>query len=508
LALIFLSDLTMMKKSHIQKAFLPALYTLLVGGLLLTANSCSKDFLDNPPQGFLTDANFPTTPEHASRAVNGMYSDLRNWPLYYGGYTIVDFMSDDARKGSNPGDQAGLNQYVNFTFTADIGDIADWYATLFEAVKSTNVVIEKLPEIEMDGGLRNLYIAQARFLRALHYSNLVRGFGDVPKVVNLTPDPGLARSPKAEIYSEIIIPDLLFAIDNLPTKNEWPSADLGRATRGAAQALLAKVYLYLVDYQNAALQAMEVINSGIYDLEPNFSDAFLPVGENGIESVFEVGAIPFGTGDQGGNQFANTQGVRGVPNRGWGFNRPALDLINAYDSEDPRMDATVIFLGETLDGVLIAGDSNTPDSTYNAQGELIEIETYNQKVWVPGETVQEPFGYNVKEMRYAEVLLIAAEALNKNGNSGGALTELNKVRARVGMPDIQEMNPELLDDLIIQEKRLEMALEQERFFDLVRTGRASEVLGPYGFQQGKHETFPIPNSELQLNPNLTQNGGW
>ncbi len=417
-------------------------------------------------------------------------------------------MSDDARKGSNPGDQAALNQYVNFTFTADIGEIADWYATLYEAVKSTNVVIEKVPEIDMDTDLKTLYVAQARFLRALHYSNLVRGFGDVPKVTTLTPDPGLSRSPIAEIYNEIIIPDLQFAMINLPAKNEWPSEDLGRATKGAAQALLAKVYLYRNDYENAALHAMEVINSIIYDLEPNFADAFLPVGENGIESVFEVGAIPFGTGAQGGNQFANTQGVRGTPNRGWGFNRPALDLINAYEVDDLRRDATVIFLGEIIDGVLIVGDGNTPDSTYNASGELVEIETYNQKVWVPGETVQEPFGYNVKEMRYAEVLLIAAESLNKNGDPAGALIELNKVRARANMPDIEEMNPDLLDDLIIREKRLEMALEQERFFDLVRTGRAPAVLGPYGFQAGRHETFPIPNSEIQLNPNLTQSGGW
>jgi len=497
-----------MKKAKFNKTIRPLVYSLMVGGIFIVANSCSKDFLDNPPQGSLTDANFPTTSAHAERAVNGMYADLRVWALYFGGYPIVDFMSDDARKGSNPGDQAGFNQYVNFTFTADIGDIADWYATLYEAIKSTHVVIDKVPEIEMDEQVKTLYIAQARFLRALHYSNLVRGFGAVPKVTSLNPDPGLARSPRSEIYNEIIIPDLQFAMANLPTKNEWSGSDLGRPTSGAAQALLAKVYLYMEDYDNAALNAMEVINSGIYNLEPNFSDAFLPVGENGKESVFEVGAIPFGIGAEGGNQFANTQSVRGNPNRGWGFNRPTLDLINAYAEEDLRMDATVIFLGDIFDTETIFGDGATLDSTFNANGVLIEIETYNQKVWVPGNTVQEPFGYNVKEMRYAEVLLIAAEALNKSGNSGGALTELNKVRARVGMPDIVEMNPDLLDDLIILEKRFEMALEQERFFDLVRTGRAPEVLGPYGFQQGKHETFPIPNSELQLNPNLTQNGGW
>lgn len=470
-------------------------------------NGCSKDFLENPPQGFLTDAIFPETAAQAQLAVNGMYADLRQWHLYYGGYPIVDMMSDDARKGSNPGDGAPLRQYEQFTFTADIGEIANWYTTLYEAIKSTHVVLDRVPEIDMDATTKNRHLAQARFLRALHYSNLVRGFGDVPKVVNLTPDPGLPRSPKAEIYNEIIIPDLLFAEANLPTKAEWPSVDLGRATKGAAQALLAKVYLYTEDFPNAELMAMEVINSGQYDLEFEFSNAFLPVGENGIESIFEVGALPFGTGPTGGNQFANTQSVRGEPNRGWGFNRPTLDLMAAYEEDDPRMDATIIFLGEVLDGVLIVGDISTPDSTF-VNGELFEIECYNQKVWVPGTTTEEPFGYNVKEMRYAEVLLIAAEAMNKNGNSGGALTQLNKLRQRVGIADITETDPNALHQAIMLERRREMALEQERFFDLVRTGMAPEVLGPYGFVEGKHETFPMPSSERALNPNLAQSSGW
>jgi hypothetical protein len=475
--------------------------------LFAVFNGCSDEFLDNPPQGFLTNAIFPENAAQAQLAVNGMYADLRQWNLYYGGYPIFDIMSDDARKGSNPGDGAFLFQYDQFTFTPDIGDIANWYTTLYEAIKSTHVVIERVPEIEMDAAIKNRHIAQARFLRALHYSNLVRGFGDVPKVVNLLPDPGLPRSPKSEIYNEIIIPDLIFAAENLPTKNEWPSADLGRATKGAAQALLAKVYLYTEDYPNAELMAMEVINSMQYDLEFEFSNAFLPVGEFGIESVFEVGAVPFGTGATGGNQFANTQSVRGNPNRGWGFNRPSLDLMAAFEDNDPRKDATIIFLNEVLDGVTIIGDLSTPDSTFE-NGELVEIECYNQKVWVPGSTTEEPFGYNVKEMRYAEVLLIAAEAMNKNGNTGGALIELNKLRQRVGISDITETDPDALHLAIMLERRREMALEQERFFDLVRTGLAPEVLGPYGFVTGKHENFPIPASERALNPNLVQSGGW
>ncbi len=496
-----------MKNHNTQMAFKRVSTLAFVTTALLVVSGCSKDFLDNPPQGFLTNAIFPENPEQAQLAVNGMYADLRQWNLYYGGFPIVDIMSDDARKGSNPGDGAFLLQFDEFTFTADIGDIANWYTTLYEAIKSTHVVIDRVPEIDMDQTIKNRHIAQARFLRALHYFSLVRGFGDVPKVVNLTPDPGLPRSPKAEIYNEIIIPDLLFAIANLPTKAEWASVDLGRASKGAAQALLAKAYLYTNDFPNAELQAMDVINSQLYDLEFEFSNAFLPIGEFGIESVFEVGAVPFGTGATGGNQFANTQSVRGNPNRGWGFNRPSLDLMAAYESDDPRRDASIVFLGEVLDGVPILGDISTPDSTFQ-NGILIEIECYNQKVWVPGSSTEEPFGYNVKEMRYAEVLLIAAEAMNKNGNSGGALMQLNKLRQRAGVADITESDPVALHQAIMLERRREMALEQERFFDLVRTGMAPEVLGPYGFVTGKHETFPMPASERALNPNLVQSGGW
>lgn len=482
-------------------------FTLLFLCVFL-ASSCSEDFLDNPPQGYLTDGQFPESPEHALRAVNAMYSDLRGWQLYYGGYPIVDIMSDDAHKGSNPGDGVNMKLFENYTFGANIGDLSAWYESLYEAIKTTHVVIDKVPDIDMDESLKTQYIAQARFLRALHYFQLARSFGDVPKVTALNPPGDMPRSPKDEIYNEIIIPDLIFARNNLPTKNEWSGSDAGRATKHAAQALLAKAYLYTNNYQLAAEEAMEVINSGLYDLEMEYSTAFRPEGEFGIESVFEVGALPFGPGPSGGNQFANTQSVRGKPNRGWGFNRPTLDLINSFDEDDIRMDATVIFLGEVLDGVLIEGDGGTPDETLDADGNVIQIETYNQKVWVPGTTTNEPYGYNVKEMRYAEVLLIAAESLNEDGSSGPALAELNKIRFRAGLEDLIETDQSLLRTLILTERRHEMALEQERFYDLVRTGNAPAVLGPLGFVTGKHENFPIPASELLLNSSLTQNSGW
>lgn len=184
------------------------LFTLLLLSLFLIP-SCSEDFLDNPPQGYLTDGQFPTSAEDAIRAVNAMYSDLRVWSIYYGGYPIVDIMSDDAHKGSNPGDGVNMSLFENYTFGASIGDLAAWYASLYEAIKTTHVVIDKVPEIDMNETSKTQYIAQARFLRALHYFTLVRSFGDVPKVTGLNPPADLSRSPKAEIYSEIIIPDLI-----------------------------------------------------------------------------------------------------------------------------------------------------------------------------------------------------------------------------------------------------------------------------------------------------------
>jgi hypothetical protein len=207
--------------------------------------------------------------------------------------------------------------------------------------------------------------------------------------------------------------------------------------------------------------------------------------------------------------------VRGTPNRGWGFNRPTLDLINSFEPGDPRMDKTIIFLGEILDGVLIAGDGSTPDSTYNDQGVLIEIECYNQKTWTPGTTSLESFGHNKRVIRYAEILLIASECLNENGDQARALQYLNIVRERARngnpgiLPEITTTNQDALREAIYAERRSELAMESYRFFDLVRTGRAQQVLGPLGFQSGKHELLPIPQTEIDLSQGvLTQNPGW
>jgi hypothetical protein len=487
-------------------------YTILVILSALFFSGC-EDFLDKNLQENLTQESFPTTESDALLAVNAVYSSTRNWLFNSGGYPILDIMSDDSRKGSNPNDQvSNLGPYDNFTFTTSADGLDRWWATLYEGIKRANVVIEKVPAIEMDNEDKNRYIAEARFFRGLFYFDLVRAWGDVPRVTSFAPPLKLEKANKADIY-ELIVDDFVFAKDNLPLKSEYDKKSMGRATKGAAQAYLAKVYLFQNDFINAEKYALDVITSTEYDLETNFSDASSLAGENGIESIFEVGALSL-DGDYG-NQYANTQGVRGTPNRGWGFNRPSIDLRDSFEPGDPRMDQTIIFLGDTLDGIEILGDGTTPDVIKDESENIIEIECYNQKVWIPGTTTVTQWGHNRRLMRYADVLLMAAEALNENDKPDQALIYLEQVRARARagnadvLPKITETDKSLLRDLIIEERRHELALEQHRFWDLVRTGKAGEVLGPLGFISGKHEYFPIPQSEIDISQgSLIQNINW
>jgi hypothetical protein len=419
-----------------KRPYLPSL-------LLLISFAGCEDFLEINPQGELTQEAFPITQADALLAVNATYTTLRNWHYHSGGYPILDIMSDDSHKGSNPNDQLPtIGPYDNFQHTTTQDGLDRWWTALYQGVKRTNVVIEKVPDIQMDETLKNKYLAEAKFIRALLYFDLVRAWGDVPLVTTTNPPLKLAKKPKEQIY-ELIIADLLFASQHLDEKSLLAVEDLGRATKGAAKSLLAKVYLFRHDFVNAEKYALEVINSDEYNLEPVFADANGKNGEHGVESVFEIGAMEVEGG--GGNQYANTQGVRGTPNRGWGFNRPSLDLQNSFETNDPRLDATVIYLGEVLDGVTILGDGTTPDETKDGQGNIIEIECYNQKVWIPGNTTITQWGHNRRLIRYADVLLMAAEALNENDNPDQALIYLNRVRARARegnnsiLPDITKM---------------------------------------------------------------------
>jgi starch-binding outer membrane protein, SusD/RagB family len=492
------------------------LYALFAVLLVLSLTGCEK-FLQKDPQGQLISSLFPVTAADALLATNAVYAPLRDGNFHYGLFPITDIMSDDAHKGSNPGDQSStIGPYDNFTFnsTTDGGNLDRWWSTLYQAIKYANVVILKVPQIQMDTVLRNRYIGEARFLRALFYFDLVRAWGGVPIVTSLNPPVKLVRSTKDEVYT-LIINDFNYALNNLPEKSQQSAADIGRATKGAARAYLAKVYLFQGDFVNAEKYALDLINSAEYGLEPVFTDANSIKGEQGIESIFEIGASGSEAFEGPGNQYGNVQGVRGTPNRGWGFNRPTPAFRNSFEPGDPRLKGTIIDLGDTLDGIVILGDGQTPDVTLAGDGSVWETECYNRKVWTPGTDVPSQFAYNRRLMRYADVLLMAAEASNENNKTSQALTYLNMVRARARqgnnsiLPDIAVTDKDALRDLILNERRHELALEGQRFWDLVRTNKAVSVLGPLGFVSGKNELLPIPQTQIDLGQgSLTQNPNW
>ena len=474
-----------------------------------------KDYLQINPQGDLTQASFPTSASDALQATNAVYAAVRIWFYNSGGYPILDIMSDDAYKGSNTNDQLStVGAYDNFTFNTTGDGLDRWWATLYLGIRWANVVIEKVPAIDMDTTLRNRYVGEARFLRGLFYFDLVRAWGGVPEVTTTDPSLHLGRASSDEIFN-LIISDLQYADTHLTKKSELGSEDQGRATSGAAEALLARVYLFQKDFADAEIYALKVIQSNEYSLEPDFLDANGVNGNNGVESIFEVGALAVEAYNGGGAQYANTQGVRGTPNRGWGFNRPSIDLRKSFEPGDPRLKGTIIDLGDTIDGVHIIGDpdpANDPVVIINQNGDTVNIQCYNRKVWTPGNDTPTQWSHHRRLIRYADVLLMAAEALNEDGKSADALIYLNQVRKRARggnnsiLPDVSITDKNLLRDKIFLERRHELALEGERFWDLVRTGKAATVLGPLGFVPGKNELLPIHQSEIDLSQgSLTQN---
>ncbi len=484
-------------------------YIYILLPLLLFANSCADEVLDREPKVDFTLESFFETEEHAMLATNATYNHLRDWSVHVFSFIgMTDIVSDDATKGSFPADANFLQEIDDFTFTSANGAPAGVWNGYYTGIFRANLAIERIPDVpEMDETLRARLIAENKFLRGYFYFNLVRWFGELPLVTEPFPNEfEIPRSSVDAIYTQIIT-DMNDAIVDLPPS--YSGADLGRVTSGAAKAMLGKVYLTRGNFQESERLLMELIQSNQYDLFPNYALLFRPEGENSVESIFEVQATALEGTNDGGSQYNEVQGVRGTPNLGWGFNRPSDDLIRAFEPGDPRREATVLSVGEILpDGSDIVQDNPN-----------IIGERYNQKAWVP----EHPGGNgngpgNIRILRYADVLLMAAEALNENGKAADALIYLNQVRARARgsntsiLPDVTTTNQGELRQRIWQERRVELALEQHRWFDLVRQGRAEEVMlavGKTQFRSPKNLLFPIPRLEILLsNGALTQNPGY
>jgi hypothetical protein len=481
---------------------------------LLALLGCSEDFLNLAPQSQVSLETFYGSPADFRTAVNATYAALQSNDLYGNTFHHLSEVPADNVSVQNPGGagRVQMSEIDLFVHSPTNASIQSFFSGSYLAIQRSNLVLERIGPVQMPDALKNQFIGEAKFLRALNYFNLVRLFGDVPLVLTEIKDAQegyqFTRSPVADVYKQLI-DDLKDAESKLPAT--YTGADIGRATRGAAKTLLGKVYLTQKDFPQAAATLKEVIDltatgGRVYDLAPQYRDNFDPAKSNNVghrESIFEV---QFKTGGIGEGSIYTTGAappngpvsITGVGIGNGGFMLPTPDAVQAYPRTDPRRSAN-------FDSLRINGLMN---------------------VWVK-KYLQPQYGsipFNVSDsdmnfplLRFADVLLMYAEALNEvNGGPNAAAYEaINRVRRRAyGVTNTSADVPPGLDKAafalaVETERRLELAFEGHRWFDLVRTGRALPVMTSKGFaMQPFHVLFPIPQSERDINPKITQNDGY
>ena len=517
---------------------------LALGVMVLTLFSCNKDFLQRDPYIGSSQGNFYQTAEDAESAILACYAPLQveisaagsHFRWFFG-----DVVSDDADKGgSGDADAADLQEFAQFFGDPSSGIVLGEWQSAYKGITYCNIALENIPGIDMDELEKNVLMAEAQFIRAYWYFNLVTTFGGVP-LVTRTLAPSEYAQPRAsaqEIWDQIEA-DLIEASSYLREKSSFSQAETGRATSGAANALLAKAYLYQGKWAECIDRCLDVMQSGEYSLAIDYGSIFTEGGENGEGSIWEIQYA----NDSGGNwgaQFWSEGTYTNVFQRargafqGYGFNLPTQDFVDSfrtwtevidgtsYDRVDPRLKYTVYTVGDTVSdwGILTEEATDMPHKHYarkyfNPASELAPFGDPNPNG-----------GSNDRVIRYADVLLMYAEACARQGLDDDAKTALKMVWERAGLPwknnsipNFDARYPDItpvwnhtgnqLVETILKERRVELGLEGHRFFDLVRQGRAAEVLAEAGFQAGKSELFPVPTAEITLsNGQLTQNPGY
>ncbi|MBD1392863.1 RagB/SusD family nutrient uptake outer membrane protein [Mucilaginibacter glaciei] len=488
--------------------------------------SACKNYLEVAPQGQITQDQIANDPTQAKNLVTGIYN-----VFYIGGFdpditslqfvVLSDIASDDADKGSSPTDYGDALQVDNLTTSATNGIVNNVWTGHYQGIARANQALDKLNAAQFDAATKNALIGEARFLRAYFYFNLVRLYGGVP-LLDKVPLPAEANDDKyqtratADDIYKFIITDLDFAVGNLPDKG---ATDVGRATKTAAQALEAKVYLYMKNYQKAYDLSNAVITSGKYSLVQDYSLIWRQKavngdgGNNNNESIFEIQAGINKSCSAGINLYTVSQGPRAGGKFGWsdlgfGFNNPSLSLVNEYEANDVRKAGTIITIqpnGTRLfDGFRIPGRDSVENDRYSYKAYHSRSAEDN----CGGNTDRLP--KQVRILRYADVLLINAEAAIQIGNVGAASTSLNLVRTRAKLASVA---PSLT--AVWHERRVEMAEEHDRFFDIVRQdavqpGRAAAAFTAHGKTwSSKNALFPIPQTQIDLSGGrLKQNPGY
>lgn len=480
-------------------------YKLMATAVLITALtvSCEND-LNVPKSDNISEIDLLSNPNKAIELVNGVYNKNLDYDMNaFSWIGITSITSDDADKGSTPGDSgADKNKLDALDFVSSSTSFKDVWSARYKGILRANNALFYLEKLNIDATLKNRLIGEVKFLRALWYFDLVRCFGGVPIVVSqvdINDNEAVnnivyTRKTKQETYAQIEA-DLQDAITRLPLKSQYAPADLGRATKGAAQALLAKAYLYEEKWQQSFDMAGNVMTSGEYALLTDYAQVWREVGENKSESIFEVQA----TIENGIQDYSYVQEPRGTPDLGWGFNTPSLSLTNSYEPGDLRKAATIMFIPSTLwDGFYAPATLNNPRYNYKA---------YQSRIAEPFNGNRGQSAKNLRVLKYSDLLLIRAESAFHIGNTAEAVSQINTIRVRAGLPTVGSVTLQS----IWNERRWEMAMEHDRWFDLVRTGQAQSAMAANGktFIVGTHEVFPIPQEQITASGGrLTQNNGY
>lgn len=489
---------------------------ILFLSIVLLSAACSDNFLDRNPKGQINKTNFTSTDTLdlsilVEAKLGQAYSNLRGWSFVWAGLAMNNYTTPDVEKGSTPSDGGDMTQYKPLSYTPGTFSIADYYSACYGTIFYTNEAKMLILALNDTVAGKENFLAQDLFLRSVMYYRLAQAFGGVPyvdKVLGQT-EKTPARSTRLEIWNNIE-KDLKWAIPHLQTRVQLlASGNSGRATQNAARAVLAKVYLYQKRWADALALTTEIINSGDNDLSTPYADIFTEVKEYGPESVFEV-YCEEKPADKiyMGSQFGEIQGFRGVPDLGWGFNSPSQALIAAYETGDPRKKASVIASGDTIEGRKFKADA----ASYQYFNKKAYTRTTERGVY--GRSATAHAGWmNIRLIRYADVLLMHAEAACELGNTTEALAKLEMIRERARggnnsvLPKITTTNITELRTKIHQERRIELAMEWERFFDLIRWDEAKTVIP--NFVVGKHDLFPIPQTEIDKSSGvITQNPGY
>ena len=491
-------------------------YNLKIFLLILIAsivvNSGCKKFLDEELLGERSDLQFYQTAEDAELALTGIYNSLSLADANNRIWVFGDVASDDAAKGGIPGDQADIGLIDDFNITTTNGNLENVWNLYYEGVSRANWLLDNIGGINMNQERKDEIIGEAKFLRAYYYYRLASVFGDIP-VHTSVPTPQEMQKPATpvnEVFTNVIIPDLDDAVSKLPE-----TASAGRATKYSAWSLQTKCYLFLEKWPEAENAANQVINSGFYSLEQLYRDNFEHLTKDNQEVIFSVqhlaGQDPW-LGNRLNQWFAPRE------NNGYGFNVPTQNFVDAFEITsagvvDPRLDYTVGREGQ------IWYDTIVFDSTWSPTGYLNR--KYIQPLAEVSKESKADGELNYQYIRYSDILLMMAEALNEQGKSGEAVIFINMIRTRAResykydpllpgypnipdglLPDVQDNGQNGVRETLRHERRVELGFEFHRYFDIIRYGpeyanQAFQDKPNFNYETNKF--MPIPQKELDTN---------